>query len=214
MFVISMLGGYAQQARKQSVIRLAGLEMPLIDRLPLQLCYINLSDERRLNYLLRAGYLHDTRDIETADGNKWQYASGAAFTLKQSCDAAYLKPGLNLWMRKYAATRHLFNINGCLSYSSNQLSYGRQDPLYGHISETYNETHLHYGVETEYLFMIGLLKERVSAQAGLLLGYKINRTALFKAELPGFGSRDTYDPGMGYGGDVYINLSLGISMKL
>ncbi len=97
-------------------------------------------------------------------------------------------------------------------YSNDQLIMKTSsDPLYGSITNTYQETHFYQGVEVElqYWFDIG---PRLTWTTGINTGKCLIGKAPFQAQLYNGNASNVYFPGMSKG--IYINLHLGLSFKI
>jgi len=224
LFCLLILGlnVFAQKADTAKVENLLGIQARMIDLMPFEISYIRLNT-KGLSYAIRGGYGWGSKNETTTSTNNFTntlfnyniglyYNYGRQFTLDQTFEAIFIKPGIIIYKGKGIYFSNFILFNYCLAHSFDKLAINAKDQLYGKVETVYYENHTYQSLELEGNHFIAL-GQKINLGLGYLVGFKMQNEIAFTSKIYGLDQNAQYSPGQGIGSKVYVNLLLSTMYK-
>jgi hypothetical protein len=219
ILLFGSLNTFSQQAQSTKIENLLGIQARLIDLMPFEISYIRLNNKWP-SFAIRGGYGWGRKNETTTSTNNintiphlynvnFYYNYGRKFTLEQTFEAIFIKPGI-IFLKKngtYFTNCLLFNYN--IAKSFDKLYINSQDQLYGNVENVYYENHIYQSIEFEGNHQIELIR-KVKFGMGYVFGYKIQNQFPFENQIKGIEMSSQYSPSQGVGSKAYVNLLVGV----
>ncbi|MFZ4797026.1 MAG: hypothetical protein ACOYMA_05995 [Bacteroidia bacterium] len=225
LFCFSILGinVFAQKADTAKVENLLGIQARMIDLMPFEISYMRFNTKGP-SFAVRGGYGWGRKNESTTSTRKtlsnpalymyvYSYNYGRQFTLDQTFEAIFIKPGIIIFKSKGNYFTNCLLFNYCIAKSFDKLAINAQDQLYGNVETVYYENHTYQSIEMEGNHYIALSK-KTNLGIGYLIGYKLQNEIAFRSKIGSIDNASQYSPAQGIGSKAYMNLLLSIMYKL
>ncbi|MDZ4668275.1 MAG: hypothetical protein SGJ00_10350 [bacterium] len=167
--------------------------------------------DKHLSFQLKGSYV---KNYTSTDNQEiWTPYAGNRGSVDFVSSFYYLKPSYVLHQKSNDFYTFFVLVNGMFSSSKNHLIVSLFDPVLGNVVDVTTEIYYYKSIEFEANWHINLGKQ-MAVSLGVLVGSVFNSPLIFSNVYNGaFSKRDTYTPGVGYNGDAYLKLNLGLVLR-